>query len=103
MPRRMLVLIKRLADEASGLAKSCAKLGITFWDYLGDRLAVPHHPGITHLPQLVRHRCQIASSPGLFPLVLRAFATELLEMAVALEAAATAVVVIAPPEEDSPA
>jgi hypothetical protein len=43
-----------------GLAKSCAKLGITFWDYLGDRLAVPHYPGITHLPQLVRHRCQIA-------------------------------------------
>jgi hypothetical protein len=38
-----------------------------------------------------------------FALVLRAFATELLEMAVALEAAATAVVVIAPPEEDSPA
>jgi hypothetical protein len=56
----MLVLIKRLADQAPGLAKSCAKLGITFWDYLGDRLAVPHHPGITHLPQLVRHRCQTA-------------------------------------------
>ena len=38
----MLVLIKRLADQAPGLAKSCAKLGITFWDDLGDRLAVPN-------------------------------------------------------------
>ena len=28
-------------DAFLGLAKTCAKLGITFWDYLGARLAVP--------------------------------------------------------------
>ena len=28
-------------DAFVGLAKTCAKLGIAFWDYLGARLAVP--------------------------------------------------------------
>jgi hypothetical protein len=28
-------------DAFLGLAKTCAKLEIAFWDYLGDRLAVP--------------------------------------------------------------
>jgi len=27
-------------DAFLGLAKTCGKLGISFWDYLGDRLAV---------------------------------------------------------------
>ena len=35
-----------------GLAKTCAKRGISFWDYLGKRLAVPR------LPALVSLRCR---------------------------------------------
>ncbi len=31
-------------DAFLGLAKTCAKLGIAFWDYLGSRLAIPDHP-----------------------------------------------------------
>ena len=31
---------------SAGLAKTCAKLGIAFWDYLGARLAVPDQPAI---------------------------------------------------------
>ena len=33
-------------DAFLGLAKTCAKLGIAFWDYLGARLAVPGSPAI---------------------------------------------------------
>jgi Transposase IS66 family len=45
-------------DAFLGLAKTCAKLGITFWDYLGARLAVPGSPTIPHLPELVLVRSQ---------------------------------------------
>lgn len=44
-------------DAFLGLAKTCAKLGIAFWDYLGDRLAVPDQPAIPYLPDLVSIRC----------------------------------------------
>jgi hypothetical protein len=44
-------------DAFLGLAKTCAKQGITFWDYLGSRLQVPNHHEIPYLPQLIRHRC----------------------------------------------
>lgn len=47
-------------DAFLGLSKTCAKLGITFWDYLGSRLAVPNHTEIPYLPTLVRHRCATA-------------------------------------------
>lgn len=47
-------------DAFLGLAKTCAKLGIAFWDYLGDRLAAPHHREVPYLPGLVKHRCQSA-------------------------------------------
>jgi hypothetical protein len=47
-------------DAFLGLSKTCAKLGIAFWDYLGSRLAVPNHPDIPYLPQLIRHRCETA-------------------------------------------
>ena len=43
-------------DAFLGLAKTCAKLGIAFWDYLGDRLAVPDQPAIPYLPELVSLR-----------------------------------------------
>jgi hypothetical protein len=33
-------------DAFLGLAKTCAKLGINLWDYLGSRLAIPGSPPI---------------------------------------------------------
>ena len=41
-------------DAFLGLSKTCAKLGITFWDYLGARLAVPGTPSVPALAELVR-------------------------------------------------
>ncbi len=41
-------------DAFLGLMKTCAKQGISFWDYLGDRLMVPDAPPIPYLPDLVR-------------------------------------------------
>jgi Transposase IS66 family len=41
-----------------GLAKTCAKLGIGFWDYLGDRLAIPDCPPIPYLASVVSLRCR---------------------------------------------
>jgi hypothetical protein len=35
---------------------TCDKLGLSFWDYLGNRLLVPDAPLILPLPDLVRQR-----------------------------------------------
>ncbi len=43
-------------DAFLGLAKTCAKLGVVFWDYLGARLEVEDKPAIPYLPELVRQR-----------------------------------------------
>jgi hypothetical protein len=43
-------------DAFLGLAKTCRKLRIAFWDYLGERLAVPGSPVMPSLPDLVRCR-----------------------------------------------
>jgi hypothetical protein len=40
-------------DTFLGLMKTCQKLGISFWDYLGDRLKVPGTPSIPSLASLV--------------------------------------------------
>jgi len=40
-------------DAFLGLAKTCAKLNIAFWDYLGARLAAPGNPQIPFLAELV--------------------------------------------------
>jgi hypothetical protein len=40
-------------DAFLGLNKTCAKLGIAFWDYLGARLAVPGSPLIPSLADIV--------------------------------------------------
>jgi hypothetical protein len=40
-------------DAFLGLAKTCAKLKIAFWDYLGDRLAVPGCQAIPRLPEII--------------------------------------------------
>jgi hypothetical protein len=45
-------------DAFLGLNKTCAKLGIVFWDYLGARLAVPANPTIPYLPELVTARAR---------------------------------------------
>jgi hypothetical protein len=45
-------------DTFLALAKTCAKLGIRFWDYLGARLAVPGAAIIPPLPQLIHARAR---------------------------------------------
>ena len=45
-------------DAFLGLAKTCAKLGIAFWDYLGSRLAVPGSPTIPYLPKIIEARAR---------------------------------------------
>ena len=41
-------------DAFLGLMKTCTKLGIPFWDYLGCRLDAPGAPHVAPLPQLIR-------------------------------------------------
>ncbi len=41
-------------DAFLGLTKTCAKLAISFWDYLGDRLGAPEAPVVASLADLVR-------------------------------------------------
>ena len=53
-------------DTFLGLAKTCAKLGVSFWDYLGHRLRVPGASIVPDLQNLVRTRA-IAGSPGVLP------------------------------------
>ncbi len=43
-------------DAFLGLMKTCDKLGVSFWDYLGCRLHVADAPTIMPLPEIVRHR-----------------------------------------------
>ena len=43
-------------DAFLGLSKTCAKLGIAFWDYLGARLDVPGHQEIPALAEIVSAR-----------------------------------------------
>ena len=48
-------------DAFLSLAKTCAKLKITFWDYLGARLGgIADPPDIPYLPDLVSQRCALA-------------------------------------------
>jgi len=47
-------------DAFLAIAKTCSKLGISFWDYLGSRLAVPGNPTLLYLPDIVRQSCQPA-------------------------------------------
>jgi hypothetical protein len=36
-----------------GLIKTCAKLGVSFYQFLGDSFAIPGTPSIPWLPDLV--------------------------------------------------
>jgi hypothetical protein len=47
-------------DAFLGLMKTCRKLGLSFWDYLGDRLGATDAPVIPPLPDLVRARASPA-------------------------------------------
>ena len=47
-------------DAFLGLGKTCAKLGVSFWDYLGSRLGVARQALVPHLPELVRGRGAVA-------------------------------------------
>jgi hypothetical protein len=43
-------------DAFLALAKTFRKLGVAFWDYLGDRLGVPGGQTVPPLPDLIRCR-----------------------------------------------
>jgi Transposase IS66 family len=43
-------------DAFLGIAKTCTKLGYSFWDYLGARLMTPGHKHVPYLPDLVASR-----------------------------------------------
>jgi hypothetical protein len=47
-------------DAFLGLAKTCAKHSVAFWDYPGSRLNIPGHFDVPPLPDLVRCRGQPA-------------------------------------------
>ena len=40
-------------DAFLGLMLTCSKLGIAFWDYLGDRLRTPQYLAVPYLPDIV--------------------------------------------------
>ena len=48
---------KQARDTFLGLMKTCRKLRLSYWHYLGDRLKVPGAPTVPSLPALVRKRC----------------------------------------------
>ena len=45
-------------DAFFGLMHTCRKLGIAFWDYLGDRLNIQPQSVVPYLPELIRCRGQ---------------------------------------------
>jgi Transposase IS66 family len=47
-------------DAFLGLAKTCAKLGVAFWDYLGSRIGIAGASVVPPLPDLIRCRGQPA-------------------------------------------
>ncbi len=47
-------------DTFLGLMKTCQKLGVSFWDYLGARLAIRKAPAVPPHPDLIRARCATA-------------------------------------------
>ena len=51
---------RRCRDGFASLKKTCRKLGISFWDYLGDRIA--RHGHIAPLPDIIRERAAAAST-----------------------------------------
>ena len=46
-------------DTFLGLGKTCRKLGVSFWDYLGSRLGAAVAHATPPLPDLVAARCRV--------------------------------------------
>jgi hypothetical protein len=51
---------RRCRDGFASLKKTCRKLGISFWDYLGDRIG--RHGNIAPLPEIIRERAAAAGA-----------------------------------------
>ena len=49
---------KRCRDGFASLKRTCRKLGVSFWDYLGDRIG--QHGAIAPLPDIIRERAAAA-------------------------------------------
>lgn len=47
-------------DIFLSLSKTCAKLGVSFWTFLGDRLRIPDAPTVPVLPDLIRRHAAMA-------------------------------------------
>ena len=47
---------KQARDTFLGLLKTCAKLAVSFWDYLGARLKIPDAAPVPWLPDLIRQQ-----------------------------------------------
>lgn len=47
---------KQARDTFLSLLTTCAKLGVSFWDYLGARLKIPETRAVPWLPDLIRQR-----------------------------------------------
>ncbi len=45
---------KQARDTFLSLLKTCSKLAISFWDYLGARLKIPDADRVPWLPDLIR-------------------------------------------------
>ena len=45
-------------DAFLGLKQTCSKLGMAFWDYLGDRLGIQGQTHVPYLPQIIRRHRQ---------------------------------------------
>jgi len=54
-------------DVLLGLMKTCSKLKVSFFRYLGDRLHVPSALVIPPLPDLVRQAATKPNCPGICP------------------------------------
>ncbi len=51
---------KHCRDACASLQKTCRKLGISFWEYLGDRIG--GHGSIALLPDVIRERAAATST-----------------------------------------
>ena len=47
---------KQARDTFLSLLKTCTKLAVSFWDYLGARLKIPDAAAVPWLPDLIRQR-----------------------------------------------
>ena len=47
---------KQARDTFLSLLKTCTKLAVSFWDYLGARLKIPEAEAVPWLPELIRQR-----------------------------------------------